>query len=250
MADFGITEAALLAGAAEGAAAAGGTAAADAAITAGALAGTTAATAGTAAATGLTAAETAAAAAPVAATAADAAASTTPIFLGVTEAAPVVAGGDAALTAAAPSLTGTGAIGGTSSLSGPTGGLIAESLSGAPLVESPSGTIASSLVGKTGVSEGLLGDLATSASDWWSKATLGEKLSAGGALLSGATTAAKTAIPTNQGGSKTTVRPGTTGKPMSAMGLTQVIDNLLKRRDTYQNASGVPVAYRPRSLLG
>jgi len=91
------------------------------------------------------------------------------------------------------------------------------------------------------------------AAAWWDKATLGEKLKAGGTVLSGVSTAAKAATPsTPQSGPKTTIRPGTTGKPAGGeQTLAQVVEALLKRRDAYTGAQyGVPVAYRPRGLLG
>ena len=97
-------------------------------------------------------------------------------------------------------------------------------------------------------SKGLLDKAAA----WWDKATLGEKLKAGGTLASGLSTAAKATSPTPQPGSKTTIRPGTTGKPQGGeQTLAQVVEALLKRRDAYTGAQyGVPVAYRPRGLLG
>ena len=97
-------------------------------------------------------------------------------------------------------------------------------------------------------SKGLLDKAAA----WWDKATLGEKLKAGGTLASGLSTAAKATSPTPQPGSKTTIRPGTTGKPQGGeQTLAQVVEALLKRRDAYTGAQyGTPVAYRPRGLLG
>lgn len=240
MADAGIGEAALLAAVAPevvgGATAAGTTAAALAAMApeaigaAGALAGTAAVAPELAAA----AVPTLGLAIPQAATAgvtvpAIAEAAAEPIFLGAAQSEPITGG----LLAQD---IGFGA------------GNVAPGWAGETL---PAGaSLPSTPAIKTGeFAPGLLDRLGT----WWDKATLGEKLDAGGKVLGGVSTASKALTPsTPQSGPKTTIRPGTTGKPMGGeQALAQVVEALLKRRDAYTGAQyGVPVAYRPRGLLG
>jgi hypothetical protein len=233
MADGGIGEAALIAAAAESAAAAGGTAAAVAAAEAAA----TAAAAGTAAAgtAAAVAPEAIAAAAPSLALAAPEAAATAaePLFLGATEAQPLLgAAVDAGVwTAPETSLLGEAATAPTGvPLAGPSGVTVGTEAFGPPTAN---------LFDKLGT--------------WWGQATLGEKLKAGGTLLSGVGTAAKAATPSTPTQGKTsTIKPGTTGKPMGGEhALAAIVDAMLKRRDAYaQGQSGVPIAYRPRGLLG
>ena len=256
MADAGIGEAALLAAAAESAAAAGGTAAAAAALApevigAGtALAGTAAAAAPAveAAIAPTLALATPAVEAAVVPTAAEAAASLAP-----TAAEPIFLGG----TTSEP-LLGSGVIeGGVWDSTAPTTGLLGDT-GAAGTWEGPA-TLQVSDVSAPGVldtgtwSEAGSKGLLDKAAAWWDKATLGEKLKAGGTLASGVSTAAKAATPsTPSSGPKTTIRPGTTGKPMGGeQTLAQVVEALLKRRDAYTGAQyGTPVAYRPRGLLG
>jgi len=234
MADGGIGEAALIAAAAESAAAAGGTAAAVAAAEAAA----TAAAAGTAAAgtAAAVAPEAIAAAAPSLALAAPEAAATAaePLFLGATEAQPLLgAAVDAGVwTAPETSLLGDAAVAAPEGvpLAGPSGVTVGTEAFGPPTAN---------LFDKAGA--------------WWGQATLGEKLKAGGTLLSGVGTAAKAATPSTPTQGKTsTIRPGTTGKPMGGEhALAAIVDAMLKKRDAYaQGQSGVPIAYRPRGLLG
>lgn len=240
MADGGIGEAALLAAAAESAAAAGGTAAA----TAAAVAAAEAATAGGAALAGTAAAaapEIAAAAAPTLALAAPEATAALPVAEAVATAGPaepVFLGA----TSSEP-LLGTAA-GGTvtdASLLGPT-----TAAADAPLA-TPSGVTVGTEAFGPPESSGLLGN-------WWNTTSAAEKLSAGGKLLSGVSAASKAATPsTPSSGPKTTIRPGTTGKPQGGeQVLAQIVEGLLKRRDAYQQGQlgGVPVVYRPRGLLG
>lgn len=282
MADAGVGEAALIAAAAESAAAASAAGATAAAVLpevigAGATLAGTAGTAAAAAAPEVIAAtaapaiaetvataaapalaETTALAAPTAAEAAaiaPTAVATTdaPIFLGATQAEPLlgssVAGGDVALSSA-PSepLLGSGAIGGGEGLGSSSTGLISENLAGAELIDKPTGTIAQSLTGKTGIDPGLPGRLG----NWWETSSVGDKLSAAGKVLGGVSTASKALTPsTPQSGPKRTMQPGKPGQPMGGeQALAQVIEGLLKRRDAYLAGQGVPVAYRPRSLLG
>jgi hypothetical protein len=250
MADAGIGEAALLAAAAEsaGAAAATGATAATTAAALAAMAPEAIGAAGALAGTAAVAPEIAAAAVPtlglaIPTTAAEAAATIVPaateapISLFTTQSQPVTGG-----------LLGSSVQGGTvtdASLLGP-----AAAPEGVPTV-TPSGV----QVGTEafGPKETSLGVLADKLSNWWEVSSLGEKLKAGGTVLSGVGTAAKAATPsTPQSGPKTTIRPGTTGKPMGGeQTLAQVVEALLKRRDAYTGGQyGTPVAYRPRGLLG
>jgi hypothetical protein len=251
MADAGVGEAAILAAVAPeviGGAAAAGTTAATTAAALAAMAPEAIGAAGALAGTAAVAPEIAAAAVPslalavpeVAAvtvpTAAEAAATLAP-----TAAEPIFLGG----TTTEP-LLGAGVQGGAvtdASLLGP-----AAAPADVPLV-TPSGVTVGTEAYGPQEAQGLLGKIGT----WWDKATLGEKLKAGGTVLSGVSTAAKAASPsTPSSGPKTTIRPGTTGKPMGGeQALAQVVEALLKRRDAYTGGqSGVPVAYRPRGLLG
>jgi len=244
MADAGVGEAALLAAVAPeviGGAAAAGTTAATTAAALAAMAPEAIGAAGALAGTAAVAPEIAAAAVPtlglaIPTTAAEAAATiapaaTEPIFLGGTTSEP---------------LLGTGVQGGAvtdASLLRPSA-----APEGVPNVTQSGVTVGTEAYGPQ-EAQGLLGKLGT----WWDKATLGEKLKAGGTVLSGVSTAAKAATPsTPSSGPKTTIRPGTTGKPMGGeQTLAQVVEALLKRRDAYTGGQyGVPVAYRPRGLLG
>ena len=255
MADAGIGEAALLAAAAEsaGAAAAAGTTAATTAAALAAMAPEAIGAAGALAGTAAVAPEIAAAAVPtlglaIPTTAAEAAASLAPVA-----AEPIFLGG----TTSEP-LLGSGVIeGGVWDSTAPTTGLLGDT-GAAGTWEGPA-TLQVSDVSAPGVldtgtwSEAGSKGLLDKAAAWWDKATLGEKLKAGGTLASGVSTAAKAATPsTPSSGPKTTIRPGTTGKPMGGeQTLAQVVEALLKRRDAYTGAQyGVPVAYRPRGLLG
>ena len=244
MADAGVGEAALLAAVAPeviGGAAAAGTTAATTAAALAAMAPEAIGAAGALAGTAAVAPEIAAAAVPslglaIPTTAAEAAASLAP-----TAVEPIFLGG----TTSEP-LLGAGVQGGTvtdASVLGP-----AAAPEGVPTV-TPSGVQVGTEAFGPKEAEGLLGKIGT----WWDKATLGEKLKAGGTVLSGVSTAAKAATPsTPQSGPKTTIRPGTTGKPQGGeQTLAQVVEALLKRRDAYTGAQyGAPVAYRPRGLLG
>jgi hypothetical protein len=259
MADAGIGEAALLAAAAESAAAAGGTAAAVAAAEAAATAAAAGATAAGTAAAAAPAVEAAIAAPTLALAAPEVAAATVPTAaeaaasLAPTAAEPIFLGG----TTSEP-LLGSGVIeGGVWDSTAPTTGLLGDT-GAAGTWEGPA-TLQVSDVSAPGVldtgtwSEAGSKGLLDKAAAWWDKATLGEKLKAGGTLASGVSTAAKAATPsTPSSGPKTTIRPGTTGKPMGGeQTLAQVVEALLKRRDAYTGAQyGVPVAYRPRGLLG
>ena len=284
MADAGIGEAAILAAAAETAAAAGTTAAAtlpEVLGTAAAAAGTTAAAAApevaaaTVPALALAAPEAAAVAAPevvapIAAAATDVpavsggllgpAAGETSGFLGAaaeqpasvsllaTESEPVT-GGLLGQGAAEYPLPGSAADFSNASFASQDIGFGAGNVApgwagetlppGTGLPSTTSGIPTSSLLDKLGM--------------WWDKATLGEKLSAGGKALGGVGSVAKATTPsTPQKGPTTTIRPGTTGKPQGGeQALAAVVEALLKRRDAYTGAQyGVPVAYRPRGLLG
>ena len=252
MATGGVGEAALLAAAAESAAAAsavGGTAAATAAALTAAEAAAAAGTAGAAAAAAApeiaaaaapslalaaapTAAETAATvAAPALAETAATTGSTTPIFLGAAESEPLLGAGLSG-TARPEALLGT-----------------VGTPEGVPLAGQSGVTVGTEAFGPA-ESQGWLLDKAGA---WWNQASLGEKLGASGKLLSGVGTAAKAAQPPPSQGPKTTLRPGTTGKPMGGeQQLAAIIDAMLKRRDAYQQnqLGGVPVVYRPRGLLG
>jgi len=259
MADAGIGEAALLAAAAESAAAAGGTAAATTAALAalpavvegGALAAGTAAAAAPAleaAVAPTLALATPAVEAAVVPTAAQAAASLAP-----TAAEPIFLGG----TTSEP-LLGSGVIeGGVWDSTAPTTGLLGDT-GAAGTWEGPATLQVSDVSAPGAIDTGTWSEagskgLLDKAAAWWDKATLGEKLKAGGTLASGVSTAAKAVTPsTPSSGPKTTIRPGTTGKPMGGeQTLAQVVESLLKRRDAYTGAQyGTPVAYRPRGLLG
>jgi hypothetical protein len=245
MADAGIGEAALLAAAAD-AAAAGGTAAAAAlpeVIGAGtALAGTAAAAAPEVVAAA--APELLGAAASAAPVVGDVAASSAP-FIGATTSEPLLGSAVAADTgstaAAAPSATSL--LGNVADidpslvdLSLPQGATLPES---AAPGSAPIGLPGSNLFDKFGA--------------WWANASTGDKLKAGGTLLSGVSTAGKALTPTPAAGNQTTIKPGTTGKPTGGeQALASIVDAMLKRRDTYQQGQlgGVPVVYRPRGLLG
>ncbi len=249
MADAGVGEAALLAAVAPeviGGAAAAGTTAATTAAALAALAPEAIGAAGTLAGTAAVAPELAVAAVPslglaipttaaeAAATIAPAVATEAPISLFSTQSQPVTGG-----------LLGQAVQGGTvtdASVLGP-----AAAPEGVPTV-TPSGVqVGTEAYGPQAP------DLFDKLGTWWDKATIGEKLSAFGTLTSGVSTAAKAATPsTPQSGPKTTIRPGTTGKPQGGeQALAQVVEALLKRRDAYTGAQyGVPVAYRPRGLLG
>jgi hypothetical protein len=242
MADGGVTEAALLAAATE-AAAAGGTAAATAAATLPEVIGAGTALAGTAAAA---APEVAAAAAPellgAAASAApvvgDVAASSAP-FIGATTSEPLL-GSAAAATTPETSLLGSASLQAIDpslvDLSLPTGATLPES---AAPGSAPIGLPGSNLFDKFGA--------------WWANASTGDKLKAGGTLLSGASTAGKALTPTPAAGNQTTIKQGAVGQPKGGeQALAAIVDAMLKRRDTYQQGQlgGVPVVYRPRGLLG
>ena len=246
MADGGITEAALLAAAAEGTAAAGSTAAAlaaaeaAAAATAATTAGTTAAAAGTAAATALP--ELAAAAVPeaiIAAAPEAVTAATVPesLLLASTEAVPEAATG--LLGPAAEADIGFGA------------GNLAPGFAG--YGELPAGT---SLPATTPIgtapyagSTDLLGQIG----NWWSTSSTGDKLKAGGELLSGVSTA-KAAMPQEQSPNKTkTIAQGKVGQPSGGeRALAEIVEAMLKRKDAYNKGrlGGAPVLYQPRGLLG
>ena len=256
MADAGVGEAAILAAVAPeviGGAAAAGTTAAATAATLAAMAPEAIGAAGALAGTAAVAPELAAAAVPtlglaIPTTAAEAAATLAPVA-----AEPIFLGG----TTSEP-LLGSGVIeGGVWDSTAPTTGLLGDT-GAAGTWEGPAtlqvsdasvpGAIDTGTWSEAG-SKGLLDKAAA----WWDKATLGEKLKAGGTLASGVSTAAKAATPsTPSSGPKTTIRPGTTGKPMGGeQTLAQVVEALLKRRDAYTGAQyGTPVAYRPRGLLG
>lgn len=235
MADGGVGEAALIAAAAESAAAAGGTAAAVAAAEAAAVA----AAAEAAAAAGATAAGTAAAAAPEVASLALAAPEAAAI------AAPEVAAEAAPAFFATTSdpLLGAAVEGGTvtdASLLGPT-----TAAADAPLA-TPSGVTVGTETFGPPTDAGLLGN-------WWNTASAADKIKAGGTLLSGVSAASKAAQQPASPGPKKMITPGTTGKPQGGeQALAQIVDAMLKRRDTYQQGQlgGVPVVYRPRGLLG
>lgn len=266
MADAGIGEAAILAAAAESAAAAGGTAATVAATLPEVL-GTAAATAGTTAAAA--APEVAAATVPTLALAApEAAAIATPEVVAPIAAAatdvPAVSGGllgptagetSGFLGAAAEQPAGVSLL--STEAEPVTGGLLGQGAAEYPLPGSAAdfGNIGTT-TGTTqfGPPETSLGVWADKLSNWWDTSSLGDKLSVGGKGLAGISAAQKVLAPTQGagGGSKTTIRPGTTGQPRGGeQALAQVVENLLKRRDAYQNASyGTPAYYRPRGLLG
>ena len=246
MADGGITEAALLAAAAEGTAAAGSTAAAlaaaeaAAAATAATTAGTTAAAAGTAAATALP--ELAAAAVPeaiIAAAPEAVTAATVPesLLLASTEAVPEATTG--LLGTAAEADIGFGA------------GNLAPGFAG--YGELPAGTSlpATTPIGTapyTGATD-LLGQLG----EWWSTSSTGDKLKAGGELLSTAGTA-RAAVPQEQGPNRTkTIAQGKVGQPSGGeRALAEIVEAMLKRKDAYNKGrlGGAPVLYQPRGLLG
>lgn len=254
MADGGITEAALLAAAAEGTAAAGSTAAATAAALAAAEAaaaagavGTTAATAGTAAAAAAApelaaaalAPELAAAAVPeaiIAAAPEAVTAATVPetLFLGPTVAEPVVA---------------------------PTTGVLGTAAETVPVGTEvlPS----SNLLGVEGSNAALGAEQfgPTSAPTWLDNAwanvanmTTGEKLQAGGKALSGISTIKGLAGGQDSGGKHTkTITQGKVGQPSGGeRQLAEIVEALLKRKDAYSKGalSGQPVLYQPRGLLG
>lgn len=234
MADGGVGEAALIAAAAESAAAAGGTAAATAAAIAAAEAAATATAAGATAAAA--APEVAAAVAPsIALAAPEAAAIAAPEV--AAEAAP------AFFATTSDPLLGAAVEGGTvtdASLLGPT-----TAAADAPLA-TPSGVTVGTEAFGPPQDAGLLGN-------WWNTTTTGEKLSAGGKLLSGVSAASKAVQQPASPGPKKMITPGTTGKPQGGeQALAQIVDAMLKRRDTYQQGQlgGVPVVYRPRGLLG
>ena len=237
MADGGVGEAAIIAAVAPevigGTTAAAGTAAALTAAEAAALAAMAPEAIAVAAPTLAAAApEALAATAPsLALAAAPQVAAEAPIFLGQAVSEPATSG-----------VLGSAAQGGTvtnASLLGP-----AAAPEGLP-VATPSGVTVGTEAFGPPTDAGLLGN-------WWNTATPGEKLSAGGKLLSGVSAASK-ALPSQpaQSGRKTTITPGTTGKPGGGeQVLAQLVESLLKRRDAYAQLGGVPVAYRPRGLLG
>lgn len=269
MADAGIGEAAILAAAAEASAAAAGTAGVAAATLPEVLGTAAAAAGGTAAAA---APEIAAATVPALALAAPEAAAV---------AAPEVAAPIAAAATEVPAVGG-GLLGGAETLgpaAGETSGLLGSGAAETPsisLLSTQSEPVTGGLLGQgaaeyplpgaaadygsigttTGTEQfgpnapGLLDKLGT----WWDKATLGDKLSAGGKVLGGVSAASKAATGTQgtSAGPKTTIRPGVTGKPQGGeQALAAVVEALLKRRDAYTGAQyGTPVAYRPRGLLG
>ena len=185
-------------------------------------------------------------------TAAEAAASTTPVttgllgsapepvIIGATETEPVTTGLLGQGAAEYP-LPGPNTFGSVSSVGPETTGVTA----------TPSGV----QVGTTayGPPETELGVLADKAANWWTTSSLGDKLSVGGKALGGISSASKVLAPTQSGGgSKRTMTPGTTGHPQGgSQALAAVVENLLKRRDAFQNAGyGTAATYRPRSLLG
>ena len=265
MADGGVTEAALLAAAAD-TAAAGGTAAAGtaAAATAADLAATagTAAAAGTAADLGATAAGTVAAgtAADLGATAAGTAAADAPLTIAAT--APYAA--DAPLTFATSSEPLLGASvapdAATTAASAPSTSLLGGAVD-TPVADAGStGLHSAAWTQGTGqfapttqpISPGLL----DKAVNWWDTTSTGTKLQAGQKLLSGVSTAAgaaKAATPAAQAGPKTTFTQGAVGKPQGGeQQLAAIVNALLQKRDAYLQGQlgGAPIVYRPRSLLG
>jgi hypothetical protein len=89
---------------------------------------------------------------------------------------------------------------------------------------------------------------------WWSTSSTGDKLQAGGKLLSGISTTKGLAGGQEQGSKHTkTITPGKVGQPTGGeRQLAEIVEALLKRRDAYQKGglSGQPVLYQPRGLLG
>jgi len=92
--------------------------------------------------------------------------------------------------------------------------------------------------------------------NWWSTSSTGDKLKAGGELLSGvgtAGTAAKAASP-EPGPNKTkTIAQGKVGQPSGGeRALAEIVEAMLRRKDAYNKGrlGGAPVLYQPRGLLG
>ena len=94
------------------------------------------------------------------------------------------------------------------------------------------------------------------AADWWATASTGDKLAAAGKGLSAIGTVGSAAGAGKSAPSKgptRTINPGTPGRPTGGEAqLAAIVDAMLKKRDAYQQAQlgGVPIAYRPRGLLG
>jgi len=88
---------------------------------------------------------------------------------------------------------------------------------------------------------------------WWSTSSTGDKLKAGGELLSTAGTA-KAAVPQEQGPNRTkTIAQGKVGQPSGGeRALAEIVEAMLKRKDAYNKGrlGGAPVLYQPRGLLG
>ena len=257
MADGGISEVAIAAAAAEASAAAEAAAAAGTAATIGATAATAADVAGAAGA-GLagTAAETAAAAAPeIAATAAPEIAAATPAvadapFLGATASEPLLGPTVAAPTVAPTTVPETSLLGGNVDIAGNATTLAgpADPVMTVPQIASPA-TDTVDIAGNQAAGQGLLGQLG----NWWDTTSVGDKLKAGGTLLSGASAAKGAATPAPSKGPTHTIQPGQVGRPQGGeQQIAALVDAMLKKRDAYQSGQlgGVPIAYRPRGLLG
>ena len=249
MADGGITEAALLAAAAD-TAAAGGTAAATAAAAA-ALPEVASAGAGLLGTAAAAAPEVAAATVPeIAAAAPEAFATAAPEVAAATDAA-----ADPIFLGASQSVPEAGAVPAAGAVTEPT----ASSAAGG-LLDAPSSLHSAAWQAGTGQfadptvvrSPSLLAQLG----NWWDTASAGDKLSAGGKLLSGvgtATSAAQAATPKPAPGPSHTIQPGAVGRPQGGeQQLAALVDAMLKKRDAYQQGQlgGAPIAYRPRGLLG
>jgi hypothetical protein len=286
MADAGIGEAAILAAAAESAsaaAAAGGTAAATAALAAAPEvlgAGAAAAGAGAAAAApevlGAVAAPELVGAALPAATAA----TEVPAALGAGEAAPIVLGATQAEPVAGAGLLGgaetfgpvtaaetpggalSGGILGGGTEFGPATASEASAypglVSGGPVTPAQLAAPNAPSWGGVNLGSGQVVDptkasLLDKAGTWWANSSLGDKVSAGGKALSAVSGASKALSPsTPTKGPSRTQTPGKVGQPTGGeKALAEIVKNMLDKRDQYLGAqSGVPIAYRPRSLLG
>ena len=146
-------------------------------------------------------------------------------------------------------VTGGGAASGPPELIGPSGlpvtGEEASPLYGPPELVGPTGAPVSPPTEPPGLFDRI--------ANWWDTSSTGDKLKAGGTLLSAVGGAKSAATSTPSPGNTTTIRPGTTGQPRGgAQELGQLVQAMLQRRNQYLNArlSGQPIVPSPGGLFG
>jgi hypothetical protein len=167
-------------------------------------------------------------------------------FLGATSSEPLL-GASVAPTVAPTTVPETSLLGEATSTTVPTtaSGVVPET----SLLSEPTSTALPGATAPEPTSYGLLDQVG----DWWDTTSVGDKLKAGGTLLSGASAAKGAATPAPSKGPTHTIQPGQVGRPQGGeQQLAAIVDAMLKKRDAYQQGQlgGAPIAYRPRGLLG